>query len=126
MSKQFPASLENLAPILAYVRKCALESGFATADHIELAVEEVITNIIEHSGSDTMNVKCTVLEKVRGVSVMIMDQGKAFNPLEHVQEGIDSGKGLGIFLTKKLMDSVEYRRENNCNVLLLTKFLPTA
>jgi len=52
----------------------------------------------------------------------------AFNILEQ-SKPIDTGKsaderpvgGLGIHFVKTLMDSIEYRREGNRNILLITK-----
>lgn len=121
MPKQFIASLDQLEPILEYVCLKIAEKGHAEVEQFRLLVEEVVTNIIEHSDSRVIEVGCSS-EKVSGVSIVIKDDGSAFNPLEHPLKPIEEAEGLGIHLIKKLADSVEYRRENSCNVLTLVKF----
>ena len=57
------------------------------------------------------------------------DQGVPFNPLEKPDPDITLSAeernigGLGIFLTKKFMDKVEYRFENGSNILYIEKKL---
>ena len=61
------------------------------------------------------------------LTVSFTDSGKAFNPLEKPDPDITLSVeereigGLGIFLTKKYMDSVLYERKDNQNVLTITK-----
>ena len=55
------------------------------------------------------------------------DTGKPFDPTKSADPDIQAPAaerpigGLGIFVMKKLMDQVEYRRENGCNILTLSK-----
>ena len=59
--------------------------------------------------------------------VEISDKGVPFNPLDREDperpESIDEAKigGLGLFMTKKLMDKVEYVREGMTNTTTITK-----
>ncbi|MBR2853250.1 MAG: ATP-binding protein, partial [Clostridia bacterium] len=52
---------------------------------------------------------------------------KSFNPLEKDEPdtGLSAEEreigGLGIFLVRKTMDSMEYRRENGFNILTIRK-----
>ena len=63
------------------------------------------------------------------VSFLISDSGKPFNPLSAAEPNLDlPGSerpigGLGIFLVKKLMDYVYYRRDKKKNLLRITKNL---
>ena len=61
------------------------------------------------------------------VRLTFTDGGKEYHPLEKPDPDItlsadqrDIG-GLGIFLTKKLSDKIDYKYENNKNVLTLEK-----
>ena len=66
-----------------------------------------------------------------GVSIQITDSGIPFNPLEKEDPDVDAPVserqigGLGIFLVKKVMDTISYRREGDLNVIYLEKNLST-
>jgi anti-sigma regulatory factor (Ser/Thr protein kinase) len=59
------------------------------------------------------------------IEIEIKDDGRPFNPLEAPPP--DMGKplaakqvgGLGIHLVREMMDELEYRRENDKNLLIL-------
>ena len=57
----------------------------------------------------------------------VADGGVPFNPFEKEDpehpEGIENAKngGLGLFVTKKLMDKIEYAREGIANATIITK-----
>ena len=67
------------------------------------------------------------IEPQNMVSITIIDEGKAFDPLKRNDPDVtlsaedrDIG-GLGLFIVKKTMDEVTYKRLNNKNVLILKK-----
>jgi serine/threonine-protein kinase RsbW len=95
---------------------------------IELAVVEICVNVIRYAypkerGSITLSLK----EGRRRVILEIRDSGVPFDPCAapkpDVKEIIAAGQkgGLGIYLTLRLMDECEYRREAGQNVLTMTK-----
>ena len=99
-------------------------------NQIDLAVEEIFVNIAHYSGSVEAVIDC--IYKVDGagigvLTVVFIDDGKPFNPLERPDPDITLSAeernigGLGIFLTKKFMDSVEYDFEDGKNKLKITK-----
>ena len=61
------------------------------------------------------------------LTIELRDAGVPFNPLAQDDPDITLGAqereigGLGIFLCKKMMDSINYRYENGNNVLTMTK-----
>ena len=65
----------------------------------------------------------------RKLRISFSDSGRAFDPLaepeKDVKESVAEKKvgGLGLFMVRKMMDSVEYKRENGCNNLTLGKIL---
>ncbi len=99
-------------------------------NQIDLAVEEIFVNIAHYSGAAEAEVFCNYDSDEKGsgiLEVSFTDAGKPFNPLEKPDPDItlsaeerDIG-GLGIFLTKKFMDSVEYKFEGGKNILKIKK-----
>ena len=61
------------------------------------------------------------------MTLVITDNGVPFNPLERDEPDISLSAaereigGLGIFITKKTMDTVSYAYENGKNILTMTK-----
>ena len=95
---------------------------------IDLAVEEIFVNIAHYACSPNSG-EAKILASFENGELMLVfcDSGKAFNPIEKKDPDItlsaeerDIG-GLGIFLTKKFMDSVEYEYKDGQNILTLRK-----
>ena len=102
-------------------------------NQIDLAVEEIFVNIAHYSGAADAEISCSFTtdeqsENGSGVlEVSFSDSGVPFNPLAKPDPDItlsaeerDIG-GLGIFLTKKFMDSVEYEYSDGKNKLTISK-----
>ena len=92
---------------------------------IRLCVEEVEENILLYSGTTWVEVS---VEMEGGVlSIGFRDGGVGFDPLAKPDPDIDAPVeerqigGLGIFICKQMMDSLEYRFENNCNSFVMRK-----
>lgn len=99
-------------------------------NQIDLAVEEIFVNIAHYSGADQAEVLCGYHVSGDGsgqLTMIFKDGGKPFNPLEREDPDLTLSAeerkigGLGIFLTKKFMDSVEYEFADEMNVLKITK-----
>ncbi len=97
-------------------------------DQIDLAVEEVFVNIAHYSGAEEASIICCFDDEGEGLlEVTFIDEGKPFNPLERADPDITLSAeerkigGLGIFLTKKFMDSVEYEFADGKNNLKIKK-----
>ncbi len=99
---------------------------------IILAVDEAVTNIIEHGYDDGTDgsIEIEVEADDTQFKVMIRDSGRLFNPecvpdpdmREHVQRGYK--KGLGIFLMRQIMDEVRYKFKDGVkNELTLVKYI---
>jgi len=95
---------------------------------LRLSVEEVVENIVRYayaSGNGFLNVSTSVSDGV--LSITLKDGGKPFNPLEQEDPDVNAALedrqigGLGIFLCKQMMDSVDYQYADNCNVLTMRK-----
>lgn len=116
--------IERLAHIVDAF--CA-ERGIApaVAYRVNLACDEVIMNAIVHGYEDAREHEILVSLALDGESLLltIVDDGRAFNPLEAPPVDFDTDPlerpvgGLGLHLVRNVMDSIGYRRENGRNVL---------
>lgn len=116
----FPASVDQLHVMLQFVTMNARLSGFESGQflQIELALEEVIVNIIEHgykNSSGSIEIQCSFTET--GLEVKLSDRGFPFNPLMPLEGPVIGGYGLP--LLTKIVDRFEYEYTNDQNLLTL-------
>ena len=99
---------------------------------VNLALDEVVTNIIRYAHDDDHQQHPIVVQLALELGVLtarVEDDGRAFNPLDAPVPDLDASieerpiGGLGIHLVRSMMNSVEYRRENGRNVLIMKKTL---
>ena len=124
------AKLYNLDKVINFMNKY-LEDYNVTKDFlnkIHLSVEELFVNICNYAYSDDIGPFTIVLEVDNDIlTIAISDSGVKFNPLEKADPNIleDASDrqigGLGIFLVKKNMDSVEYSYVDNKNIVVMKK-----
>ena len=100
--------------------------------NLNLALDEVVTNVIRYAHDDDGREHPIIVRLALEHGVLtaeVEDDGRAFNPLEKpapdLTANIDERPigGLGIFLVRSVMSSVEYRREDGRNVLTMKKTL---
>lgn len=131
--KTFDADDKNLPDVIEYIKSPLKEElSLALQNKIELAVEEIFVNIA-HYAYEGKNGQVTVTTKIqenpKRLCIEFIDGGIQFNPLEKPDPDISLKAedreigGLGIFLTKKFMDKIEYRYENGNNILTIEKNL---
>lgn len=129
-TKEFKANIKELPKVQQFIddELSNYNCTNKTTHQIHLAVEEVFANIASYAYSGKEG-KCTLGIKYVDSKIVLKfeDDGIPFNPLENKEPDItlpvekrDIG-GLGIFITKKIMDNIEYRYENNKNILILIK-----
>ena len=123
------AVTENLEAVLDFIGSALEEGGcpIKLQTKISLAVEELFVNIAHYAYKNEIG-KATIRIKVGGdVIIELEDEGFAYNPLEKDDPDISAAArdrepgGMGIFMVKQIMDSVEYRRENDKNILRIRK-----
>ena len=113
--------LDEFCQKLGVTTKCFCE--------INLALEELFTNIISYGFSDKADhcIKFTLSYIGKTVTMRIEDDGEPFNPMEESSPDIkcplEQRKigGLGIHLIKNVMDDVIYKRQKDKNLLILKK-----
>ncbi len=130
--KTFPAKTEVLSDVLGFVDEmlqnyqCPMKIQMAVC----VAIEEVFVNVAHYAygdGDGDMMLGIGFDEESRSITFRMSDRGVPFDPLKKPDPDItlsaeerDIG-GLGIFITKKTMDSVEYSYENGENILTMIK-----
>lgn len=106
-----------------------LDMDNKTAAGIRLALEEAVVNVIDYAYPAGEEGSVSILADTNGKEVRftIIDAGFPFDPTAVMDPDttLDAKSrpigGLGILLSRKLMDSVSYTRTNGQNVLSLTK-----
>jgi len=86
---------------------------------VNLALEEIVTNIISHGFADDGDHRIRVDLAHDGANLIarVEDAAQAFDPLQQEDPEI----GLGLHLVRTLMDEVTYSREHDRNVLRIRK-----
>jgi serine/threonine-protein kinase RsbW len=98
---------------------------------INLVLEEALSNIIYYAFDDdeTHKIEISIIKEDDILTIEIIDDGIPFDPASQEQPDISLPAeerpvgGLGIFLISKIMDTVKYSRNNNLNILTVTKKL---
>ena len=99
--------------------------------NLNLALEEAVTNIIMYAypPEQTAQIYLTAKEQEGRLVFILTDSGQPFDPTQvpdaDISQAADARKigGLGIFLTRKIMNEVKYERIDEKNVLTLEKEL---
>ncbi len=129
-----PAKLDNLDQMISFVVDGVKALGFEEkcASQIQLVCEEALVNVINYAypeGQGDVDLGYSIDPASKVLTIIISDKGVAFNPLEKQDPDINQAVeerpigGLGIFMIRKIMDSVTYQREGGCNILTLVKDL---
>lgn len=90
---------------------------------VNIAVDEISSNIINYSGAGSAEISYSI--ENGKLKLIFEDNGIKYNPLDAPEPDITLSAeerqigGLGIFMVKKMTESVEYRYENGKNILEL-------
>ena len=118
---------EHLVDTIKDIGDFGLENDWSDdlAFRVTLVVEEMVQNILDYGYQDSLgDVKVVVISRANTVSIDISDDAPPFDPLNDapapdltsVIEERHIG-GLGIYLTRTLMDSITYSYESGKNHL---------
>ncbi|WP_407426370.1 SpoIIE family protein phosphatase [Treponema sp.] len=120
---------KNMQEVNDFIHSCLPEDcSEVLLNKIDLAVEEIFVNIAHYAyNPEVGQAKISASFENNVLTVIFKDNGKEFNPIAKEDPDItldaDSREigGLGIFLTKKFMDNVDYEYKNNQNILTIRK-----
>ncbi len=94
---------------------------------VSIAIDEIASNIINYSRAKTARI--SYLIENNKLNLIFEDDGRPYNPLETDDPDITLSAeerqigGLGIFMVKKMTESMDYKYENSKNVLKLVMAL---
>ena len=128
----FPAKVEALSDVLGFVDRTleSYECSMKIQTAICVAIEEVFVNVAHYAygdGEGDMMLGIGFDEESRNITFRMSDKGTPFDPLKKPDPDITLSAeereigGLGIFITKKTMDTVTYAYENGENILTMIK-----
>ncbi len=125
----------RLCEVQEFVERCLKGCGTSskTLSQLKLIVEEIFINISSYAyhppGSGEVQISCEVEKDVMKVVIVFEDDGPEFDPLEAEEPDttVDirdrEPGGLGIFLVKRCVDGISYRRDGGRNILTIEKNL---
>ena len=126
------ATIENIETVTDFVNEQleAYDCPMKAQMQIDIAIDELFGNIAHYAynpeiGSATVRVE--VIEDPLSVVITFIDNGIPYDPLKKEDPNTTLSAdereigGLGIFITKKTMDTVSYAYENGENILTMTK-----
>ena len=131
-NKIFKAQTDALSDILGFVDRMLekYECPMKIQTAVCVAIEELFVNVARYAYKDkegTVGLGIGFDKESRTINFRMTDSGIQFNPLTKPDPDITLAAedreigGLGIFITKKTMDTLEYTYENGENILTMTK-----
>lgn len=129
------ADLTELDHVLGFAEEVVMAAGCSMkmSMQLQLCLEEVFVNVANYAYvPDTGSCEIEIVAKEKaedtpGTAVVtVKDWGKPFNPLEKADPDITLSAderqigGLGIYMVKQSMSSVDYTYEEGANILTMT------
>lgn len=131
MKKRFNPIKDKSNEIIEYLMSSPdIPDDEALKFKLRLSIEEAVENVVRYAydgGIGWLESDIHFDKDALLLTIELRDAGTPFNPLEKEDPDINQRAeerevgGLGIFLCKKMMDSIEYRYEDGNNVLTMTK-----
>ncbi len=124
--------VDELTKLPEFVETFCEEAGVDTAlvASLNLAIEEAATNVVLYAYQEgTGLIDIDAMATSHYLQFIITDHGMPFDPTQQEDADITLSAeerpigGLGIFLVRQIMDSVNYERVDGKNVLTLRKSL---
>ena len=122
---------ENLNTLLLEIEELIEDKRISIKSklQLELIIEELFVNICSYAYEDVGDIKIQygLLEDPLRIVVTFIDNGIEFNPLSKTAPDLtleaeqrDIG-GLGLTIVRKNVDKMDYKYENNQNILTIEK-----
>ena len=131
---EIEAVKENLEEVQTFVEEhlAAANCPMKARMQIDVAVEEIFVNIASYAYTPEIGkatVRVEVSEDPVAVTITFVDHGIPYDPVAKRDPDVNLPAeqreigGLGIFMTKQMMDDVTYTYQNGHNILTLKKNL---
>ena len=128
--------IDDLPKLTGMLAQCGERFGIPEPliHQLELALDEIVTNVISYAYSDDAAhlIRVDVGVQDNEITAVVEDDGVPFNPLERAAPVTTAAiedraiGGLGIHLVRELMDRVHYDRVGNRNRLTITRMMGPA
>jgi anti-sigma regulatory factor (Ser/Thr protein kinase) len=127
-----PARLDCLTAVLEFTGAAMDGAGMERKqqNNIKIAVEEIFVNIVSYAyPAEVGDVTVSISFSPDKLALEFADCGAPYDPLSKADPDTSLSAderaigGLGVYMVKNIMDAVQYRYENNQNILRLEKFL---
>ena len=127
----FNNDINDIGKLPEFLEKLAATTSISDeiSFKINLALEEAIVNVMQYAYPEgtkgVITLKATV--STTNIEFVLTDNGQEFDPttIANADTSLSAEEreigGLGIYLTRQIMDSVEYKRIENQNILILKK-----
>jgi anti-sigma regulatory factor (Ser/Thr protein kinase) len=130
LSLERKASRDNLKELFAFVEEALirLDAPEENRGKMMMALDEIVANVVNYAYPEGQSgtVGLRLCRKDTTITAEVVDQGKAFDPTQHPEPDITLPieqrpiGGLGIHLTRKMMNSMKYDRSEGKNRLVIT------
>ncbi len=123
------ASLDNMEAVQDFVSEYLDDCSMKVQNQIGIVVDEIFSNIANYAYNPEVGGAKVRISVGDDITIEFEDSGVAYNPLTAKTPDITLSEdereigGLGLFMVEKMMDSVEYRRDGNKNILTIKKKL---
>lgn len=114
---------KTIDAIEAYLSECQIP--FKLINRINIVIDEIVSNIVNYSEAKKVYITCQIIDN--DIKLIFKDNGKHYNPLLNKDPLIDKTAeereigGLGIYMVKKMVDSINYVYVAGFNIMTLTK-----
>jgi anti-anti-sigma factor len=118
--------MAELARLAAAIDETCAGVPADVVGHIQLAAEELVTNVLTH-GQSTKGLRVDLGLEAGRFTMRFTDWGRPFDPWDRADPEVDGPVeeraigGLGVLLVKKLMDELHYRHVGRRNVVEVVK-----
>jgi len=132
MEKKFKKAMTSLDDIFHFVGQYmdAHSIDAAVVYSINLAIEEFFTNMVKYSPENDDDISISITKDMNKLTVSMVDRG--VDPFDVTKTGeVDTRKplderkpgGLGIYLAKQMVDSIEYEYADRQSKITFMKIL---
>ena len=119
--------ISEISKLATFIGELSEELNF----NLNLVLEEAVSNVILYAYSKEVQKEITLLANIsdNNLIFVLTDSGKEFDPTKVPNADVTLSAeereigGLGIFLIRQIMDTVEYQRIDGKNVLTMRKQL---
>ncbi len=127
------SELSEIDKVRNFLHKNLMHSNLSEEEYftIELSLLEICTNIVRYAYPDKKDkIFLKTWREKECFFVEIRDNGIPFDPRKAKKPDINEilkterVGGFGVMISRKFMDSFDYKREHNQNILVISKIIP--